>query len=124
MSAIKAKIEAEVEAAKQHLTAALAHLKEIEHEAVARVEQALHALEGDLPQLEHDAEADAADVAKTAATEGLVSAEHKAVEDAGELAGEVAGDVATAVADAAHTPQQTAAVIAGEAAVADTAQHA
>lgn len=124
MSAIKAKIEAEVEAAKQHLTAALAHLKEIEHEAVARVEQALHALEGDLPQLEHDAEADVADVVHTAATEGVLPAEHKAVEDAGELAGEVAADVKTAVQDAAHTPQQTTAVIAAETAVADSGQHA
>lgn len=123
MSAIKAKIEAEVEAAKQHLTAALAHLKEIEHEAVARVEQALHALEGDVPQLERDAEADAADVAKTAATEGVIPAEHKAVEDAGELGVEVVGDVKAAVEDAAHSPQQTTAVIAGETAVADSGQH-
>lgn len=119
MSAIKAKIEAEVEAAKQHLTAALAHLKEIEHEAVARVEQALHALEGDLPQLEHDAEADAADVVHTAATEGVIPAEQEAVKDGGELVVEAGHDVAAAVQDAAHSPQQTTAVIAGETAVAE-----
>lgn len=83
-----------------------------------------HRLAGDVPQLEHDAEADAADVAKTAATHGLVSAEQEAVKDAGELAGEVAADVTTAVEDAAHSPQQTAAVIAGETAVASTEQHA
>ena len=77
-----------------------------------------HRLAGDVPQLEHDAEVDAAGVAKTAATEGVIPAEQEAVKDAGELAGEVAADVTTAVADAAHSPQQTAAVIAGETAVA------
>lgn len=83
-----------------------------------------HRLAGDLPQLEHDAETDAADVAKTAATEGVIAAEQEAVKDGGELAGEVAADVTTAVQDVARSPQQTAAVIAGEAAVADSGQHA
>lgn len=78
-----------------------------------------HRLAGDLPQLEHDAEANAADVAKTAATEGVIPAEQEAVKDAGELVAEAGRDVATAVGDAAHTPTQTAAVIAGETAVAE-----
>lgn len=75
-----------------------------------------HRLAGDVPQLEHDAEADAADVAKTAATEGVIPAEQEAVKDAGELAGEVATDVKTAVEDAAHTPAQTATAVTGESA--------
>ena len=82
-----------------------------------------HRLAGDLPQLEHEAETDAADVVKTAATEGVLPAEQEAVKDGGELAGEVAADVATAVQDAARTPQQTTAVIAAETAVADSGQH-
>lgn len=83
-----------------------------------------HRLAGDLPQLEHDAEADAADVVHTVATEGVIPAEQEAARDAGELAGEVATDVTTAVQDAARTPQQTAAVLAAETAVASTEHHA
>ena len=80
-------------------------------------------LKGDEPVLAADAEKDAADVVHTAATEGVIPAEQEAVKDAGELAGEVAADVKTAVEDAAHTPQQTTTVIAGETAVADSGQH-
>lgn len=76
-------------------------------------------LKGDEPTLVHDAEADAADVVKTAATEGVIPAEQEAVKDGTELVVEAGRDVATAVEDAAHTPQQTAAVIAGETAVAE-----
>lgn len=80
-------------------------------------------LKGDEPVLAAEAEKDAADVVHTAATEGVIPAEHKAVEDAGELVVEAGHDVATAVQDAAHTPQQTAAVTAGKTAVADSGQH-
>lgn len=114
MSAIKAVYEA----ALADLHNAAAKLEQIGHDGWARVKEIAHELEGDEPTLAHDAESDAADVAKTAATQGLVPAEQEAVKDAGDLAGEIAGDVTTAVADAAHSPQQTAAVIAGEAAVA------
>ena len=106
------------EAALADLHNAAAKPEQIGHDGWARVKQIARELEGDEPVLAHDAEADAADVAKTAATQGLVPAEQEAVKDAGALAGEVAGDVVTAVADAAHSPQQTAAVIAGETAVA------
>lgn len=81
-------------------------------------------LKGDEPVLEHEAEADVADVVHTAATEGLVPAEQEAVKDGAELVVEAGHDVVTAVQDAAHTPQQTAAVLAGETAVVDSGQHA
>lgn len=120
MSAIKAVYEA----ALADLHNAATKLEQIGHDGWARVKQIARELEGDEPVLAAEAEKDAADVAKTAATQGLVPAEQEAVKDAGELAGEVAADVTTAVADAAHSPQQTAAVIAGETAVATTEQHA
>lgn len=120
MSAIKAVYEA----ALADLHNAAAKLEQIGHDGWERVKQIAHELEGDEPTLVHAAEADAADVAKTAATEGVIPAEHKAVEDAGELGVEVVGDVKAAVQDAAHSPQQTTAVIAGETAVADSGQHA
>ena len=120
MSAIKAVYEA----ALADLHNAAAKLEQIGHDGWTRVKEIARELEGDEPTLARDAEADAADVAKTAATQGLVPAEQEAARDAGELAGEIGRDVTTAVADAAHSPQQTAAVIAGEAAVAATDTHA
>lgn len=99
-------------------------VKAAAHNAVQRIDAAKAEIEKDAPQLEHEAEADAADVAKTAATEGVIPAEQEAARDAGELAGEVVGDVKTAVEDAAHSPAQTVAVLAGETAVADSGQHA
>lgn len=81
-------------------------------------------LKGDEPVLEHEAEADVADVVHTAATEGVIPAEQEAVKDGGELVVEAGHDVAAAVEDAVHSPQQTTAVIAGETAVASTEQHA
>lgn len=118
MSAIKAVYEA----ALADLHNAAAKLEQIGHDGWARVKEIARELEGDEPTVVHDAESDAADVAKTAATEGLVPAEQQAVADGTALVVEVGRDVATAVADAAHSPQQTAAVLAGEAAVAE--QHA
>ena len=94
-------------------------VKAAAHNAVQRIDAAKAEIEKDAPQLEHEAEADAADVVHTAATEGVIPAEHKAVEDAGELVAEAGRDVVTAVEDAAHSPQQTTAVLAGEAAVAE-----
>lgn len=120
MSAIKAVYEA----ALADLHNAAAKLEQIGHDGWERVKQIAHELEGDEPVLAADAEKDAADVVHTAATEGVIPAEHKAIEDAGELAGEVVGDVKTAVQDAAHSPQQTATILAGETAVASTDTHA
>lgn len=114
MSAIKAVYEA----ALADLHNAAAKLEQIGHDGWARVKQIARELEGDEPVLAHDTETDAADVAKTAATEGLVPAEQQAVADGTALVVEAGRDVAAAVADAAHSPQQTAAVIAGETAVA------
>lgn len=118
MSAMKAKFEAELEAAKTNLNAAAATLKAIGHAGWARVEQVLHELEGDAPTLEHEAAADAGQVVKTAETEGVTPAEHEAVTDAEHLAGEAVADAETAVADTAHTPAKAAAP--GESAATDT----
>lgn len=114
MSAIKAVYEA----ALADLHNAAAKLEQIGHDGWERVKQIAHDLEDDAPVLAADAEKDAADVVHTAATEGVLPAEQEAVKDAGELGAEVVGDVKNAVEDAAHNPQQTAAVIAGETAVA------
>ncbi len=122
MSAMKARFEAELQAARDLLNAAAAKLKAIGHTDAAKVEQVAKELEGDAPVLEREAAADAAQVAKTTETQGIVPAEHEAVADAAKLGAEAAHDVETAIADAAHTPQQVGAVIAGEAAVADTAK--
>lgn len=115
MSAIKAVYEA----ALADLHNAAAKLEQIGHDGWARVKQIAHELEGDAPVLEHEAEADVADVVHTAATEGVIPAEQEAVADGTALVVEAGHDVATAVEDAAHTPQQTTAVIAGETAVAE-----
>lgn len=98
MSAMSAKFEAEYEAAREHLHAALAHLKEIGHDAWAHVEQALHALEGDAPKLADEAKTDAEQVVTTAATEGVIPAEHAAEGDAVQLAQDAVHDVADALA--------------------------
>lgn len=89
------------------------------HHLADEAKTILAELKGDEPVLAAEAEKDAADVVKTAATEGVIPAEQKAVKDGGELVVEAGHDVATAVQDAAHTPQQTTAVIAAETAVAE-----
>ena len=101
MAAMKAKFEAELEAAKSLLTAATAKLKAIGHTGWTRVEQVLHELEGDAPTLEHEAAADAEHVAQTAATQGVKPAEAEAVADAAKLGAEAGRDVVTAVEHAA-----------------------
>lgn len=93
------------------------------HHLAAEAKTILADLKGDEPVLEHEAEADVADVVHTAATEGVIPAEQEAVKDGGELVVEAGRDVVTAVQDSAHSPQQTAAVIAAETAVADSGQH-
>jgi len=72
-------------------------------------------LVGNVPALEAEVKADAEQVVKTAETQGVVPAEHEAEADAVKIGAHVARDAA----DAARTPQQAAAVIAGEAAVAE-----
>lgn len=119
MSAIKAVYEA----ALADLHNAAAKLEQIGHDGWERVKQIAHDLEDDAPVLAADAEKDAADVVHTAATEGVIPAEQEAVKDGGELVVEAGRDVVTAVQDSAHSPQQTAAVIAAETAVADSGQH-
>lgn len=74
-------------------------------------------LKGGVPALAGEAKADAEAVVKTAETQGVEPAVAEAVADAGHLAAEAVADVEQAV-QAAHTPQQTVAVIAGEASVA------
>jgi hypothetical protein len=90
--------------------------------AVEKIDAVKGELAADVPALEAEAKSDAESVVKTAETQGVVPAEREAVADAAKLGGKVAHDVETAVA--AHTPQQTAAVLAGEAAVASTETHA
>lgn len=125
MGAMKAKFEAEYEAAKEHLLAALAHLKEIGHDAVAHVEGALHALEGDAPKLEAEAAGDAADVVHTAETQGVVPAEREAAKDGAALIADAGHDVAAAVEGSAKPapqpatdPKNVTALVAGGAAAA------
>jgi len=95
MSAIKAVYEA----ALADLHNAAAKLEQIGHDGWARVKEIAHELEGDEPVLAAEAEQDAADVVKTAETEGVVAAEQEAVKDGGELVVEAGHDVATAVED-------------------------
>lgn len=97
MSAIKAKFEAEVEAAVEHLRAAVAKLGAISHSAVARVEEIVHELEGDAPKLEAEAAADAADVAHTAETQGVQPAITETEHDGVTLAEDAGHDVVAAV---------------------------
>ena len=104
----------------------IAKLEEEEHALAQRFRDAFDALKADAPKLGDEAKSDAEDVAHTAATEGIVPAEHEAEGDAVKLAQDAVHDVADALAgsskpaetDPAHTTAQTAAVIAGEAAVA------
>jgi len=120
MSAIKAVYEA----ALADLHNAAAKLEQIGHDGWARVKEIARELEGDEPVLAAEAEKDAANVVHTAETQGLVSAEQKAVADGTALVVEAGHDVATAVEGSAHTPAQTTAVIAGEATVADPGHNA
>lgn len=121
MSAIKAVYEA----ALADLHAAAAKLEAIGHTAWERVKEIAHEVEGDVPKLEAEAAADAEDVAKTAETQGVAPAVAEAEKDGVTLAEDAAHDVAAAVEGSAKlaepastTTTQTAAVIAGEAAVA------
>lgn len=109
MSAMKARFDAELEAAKNLLKSASAKLKAIGHTGAAKVEQVVKELEGDAPALEREAEADAEHVAETAATQGLKPAEAEAAAAAAKLAAEAGHDVVTAIEDAAHTPADGAA---------------
>jgi Sec-independent protein translocase protein TatA len=84
-------------------------------------------LKGDVPALEAEVKADAAHVVKTAETQGVKPAIVEAEGDAVALATEAAHDVEAAVTapvESAHSTARTAAVIAGEAAVASTEHHA
>lgn len=81
------------------------------HHLAAKAKAVLDQLKSDAPKLEAEAEVDAADVVKTAATEGVVPAEQEAVKDAGALAADAAHDVAAAVEGSAktgETPSATA----------------
>ena len=118
MAAMKAAYEAALDKAR----ALWAALDAEGHHLAGQAKAAYEELRGDAPALEHEAEQDAAHVVTTAETQGVVPAEHEAAAAAEHLGAEAAHDVETAVADAAHTPQQVGAVIAGETAVADTAK--
>jgi hypothetical protein len=74
------------------------------HHLADRARTAWEALKADAPQVEHDAETDAAAVLKTAETQGLTAAEGEAVADAGTLAAEVASDVEQAADAPAPEP--------------------
>lgn len=91
------------------------------HRLGARAKALVGQLAGDVPVLESEAKADAEQVVKTAETQGVKPAIVEAEGDAVALAEEAGHDVEAAVtapAEPAHSTAQTAAVIAGEAAVA------
>lgn len=67
------------------------------HHLADQFRTAFNTLRGDVPQLEADAKTDAEQVVATAETQGLIPAEHEAVEDTAALAAEAEHDVATAV---------------------------
>ncbi len=98
-----------IQAVEADLRKIWAELEAEGHAAAARVKSVIDRLKGDVPALEAEVKTDAADVAKTAETQGLVPAEHEAAADAGHVGGEIAHDVQTAVADSVHPPAQTAA---------------
>lgn len=99
--------------------------------AVERIDAAKAQIEADAPKLATEAGQDAAAVVHTAETEGVQPAEVEAGADAVKLAQDAVHDVSAALEDGnkpaepqpAHSPPQTAAVIAGETAVADSGQH-
>lgn len=97
-----------VQDAKNEIHTIVSTLKADGHALSARLDAAWQTLLGELPQLAHDAETDAADVVKTAETQGLAAAETEAVTDAGALAAEGASDVATAVETPAPAEPQPA----------------
>ena len=141
MSAFLDRVHHLLDEAKAEFEHLLGHGDQAVKDAVKNAGERIDAAKAEIakaaPVLEHEAEADVADVVHTAATEGVIPAEQEAVKDGGELAGEVAADVTTAVQGAAHdvadalagsskaaepdpaqTTAQTTAVIASEAAVA------
>lgn len=89
-----------IKAAETELKHIAATLEDEGHHLAGRLHAAIDALKTDEPRFAHDAETDAADIATTAATKGLVPAEQEAVKDAGELAVEAADDVAKAAESA------------------------
>src|ERR1700749_3143463 len=93
MSAIKATYEDAITL----LHEAAAKLEAIGHGAWERVKAIATEIEGDVPKIEAEAETDAADVAHTAATEGVVPAEQEAVKDGETLLADAGHDVAAAV---------------------------
>ena len=68
-----------LEAAKAELHDIVTALENEGHNLAVRARTALGALEAEVPAVEHEAEADVAAVAQTAATQGLVPAEAAAV---------------------------------------------
>jgi hypothetical protein len=79
------------------LHALITHLEDEEHALAGRFRAAWDALKADEPKLLGEAEADAADVVHTAATEGVVPAEQKAVADGEALIEDTGHDIAAAV---------------------------
>lgn len=95
------------------------------HALAAKAKDVLDELRADAPKLEAEAASDAADVAKTAETQGVTPALAEAEADTVKLGEDAVHDVAAAVEGGAkpqpepvHSPAQTVAVIAGETAVA------
>jgi hypothetical protein len=84
------------------------------HKFGAKLKAIASQITGDVPVLESEVAKDAADVVHTAETQGVEPAAKEAVADAAALGAEAVHDVESA----ATAPAQTAAVIAGEAAVA------
>lgn len=78
------------------LHALITHLEEEEHALAGRFRAAWDALKADEPKLLGEAEADAADVVHTAAAEGVVAAEKKALADGETLIADAGHDIAAA----------------------------
>jgi len=95
MAAMKAAYEAALDKAR----ALWAALDAEGHHLAGQAKNVYEELRGDAPVLEHEAEADAAQLVATAETQGVVPAEHEAGADAAKLGAEAVSDVETAVAE-------------------------
>lgn len=97
-----------IKAAETELHAIATALETEGHHLAARLRAAYDTLRANAPQLEHDAETDAAGVVKTAESRGLVSAEQEAAADAGALAAEAGSDLKQAATAQPTTPAPAA----------------
>jgi hypothetical protein len=100
MSAMKDKFENLLHRIEAAAASLIGHADSTVHTVAEDVVAAVRELRGDAPALEHEAVVDAADVVKTAETQGVKPAEAEAVADTGKLAAEVGHDVEAAVTSA------------------------